>query len=188
MPRRIVIPMAKAPMPQDSGNHQDSGDQTDGDQTGHQNGHDKSGHEQFDAQDAESFHRLAGLLAEVSSELDQLCTHLHEEAPEGEGPTPEARTPDPPPGREKASNGRMTGGEPVDTSFAAPRTPVAQAAGVSRFGDAARWPGRFAVVAALCGSALLVITAATDPELLSPTQIVGGFAFGAGLFGLWNGR
>lgn len=162
--------MANTPIPQDSGNHPNGAQ------------------EQPGAQDAESFHRLAGLLAEVSSELDQLCTHLHEEAPEEEGPAPDARTPDPPSERGRTS-GRMSGdGEPVDTSFAAPQTPVAQAAGVSRLTAEARWPGWFAVAAALCGAALLVITAAATPALLSPTQIVGGFAFGAGLFGLWSSR
>lgn len=157
--------------------------------------------------DPESFDRLAGLLAEVSSELDQLRTNLQDEAPDdkdpddktpdGEGaderPTPEARTPDPPPREAPTrSNGvstsRMSGGEPVDTSFARPRTPVAEAAGVSRWDGTARWPGWFAVAAALCGAALLVITAAASPALLSPAQIVGGFALGAGLFGLWNSR
>lgn len=150
-------------------------------------------HHQDSAGSPESFHRLAGLLAEVSSELRQLRSTLQEEAPAGEGPVPEARTPDPPAGEDSAddrgtSASPLSGGEPVDTSFAPPRTPVAQVAGVSRFAGTARWPGWFAAAAALCGAALLVVTAAASPALLSPAQIIGGFALGAGLFGLWNSR
>jgi hypothetical protein len=158
--------MANEPIPQGN-NHQDS------------------------AGNPESFNRLAGLLAEVSSELRQLRSTLQEEAPAGEGPIPEARTPDPPAdeipaGEHGTSASPLSGGEPVDTSFAPPRAPVAQVAGVSRFAGTARWPGWFAAAAALCGAALLVVTAAACPTLLSPAQIVGGFALGAGLFGLWS--
>lgn len=162
--------MANTPIPQDNDNHRNGAT------------------EPLGAQDAESLDRLAGLLAEVSGEIDQLRAHLNAEAPEEEGPVPDARTPDPPSARGR-TNSRMSGdGEPVDTSFAGPRTPAARAAGVSRLPGESRWPGWFAVAAALCGAALLVITAAASPGLLSPTQIVGGFALGAGLFGLWSSR
>lgn len=202
--------MTKEPVSQPS-NDQTGSNQTSRDQTG--------SNSRFEAGCAspESLHRLAGLLIEVSNELDQVSAHLHHEEPAGETPDPEARTPDPPPHQ----SDRLAGGEPVDTSFAPPQTPVAAATGVSRFHGAApgesrrgdqagapwavrgglprtplgeprwwmaRWPGWFAGAAAMCGATLLLVTAATRPGLLSPAQVVGGFALGAGLLGIWASR
>lgn len=128
----------------------------------------------------ESFHRLADLLAEVSTELDRVSTHLRHDGSRD----PASRTPDPPP----VAPAALAGGEPVDTSFSPAQTPVATAAGVSRFGGPVRWPGWFAGAAAMCGAALLLMTAATGPGLLAPAQVVGGFALGAGLLGIWASR